>query len=120
MAWRGVPCSVAPQEGVWDSGRLYSPRGSIEVVRGGKVLWVWQDCVFGSVPIAFPFWKKHPFNCPLPFHHRWLLPSDAASPCVSSIPGHWCQCKAPALPQAWLWMCVGGLRAVKIKFSGLL
>lgn len=43
----------------------------------------------------------------VPFHHRWLVPAGAASPCISSIPGRWCLCRAPALLQAWLWMWGG-------------
>lgn len=79
------------------------------------MLWVWQGCGFGSVPVAFPLGEKHPSDCAIPFHHGWLLPSDAASPCIYGILGLWYLCRAPALPQAWLWMCSGGLRAVKIK-----
>lgn len=46
---------------VQDCGRLCS--------KGRKVLWVWQGCGFGSVPIAFPLGEKHPSDCAIPFHH---------------------------------------------------
>lgn len=89
LAQEGASCSVAPEEGAHHHRGLYSLRGSVELVAERKVLWDLQDCGFGFVLIAFPFWEKHPFD-------------------------------SPSLLQVWLWMCVGGLRAVRIKCSGVL
>lgn len=62
---------------------------------GGEERNVLQDYGFGSIPIAFPLWEKCFSDCPLHFQHSSL---PLMLPClISSIPGHWCLLRAPAL-----------------------
>lgn len=69
--------------------------GGEEDAAGLPGRWVW----------VYPYW--------FPFVGRTSLCDHPVPPWHGSL-------RAPVLFAAWLWMCVSGLRAVKIKCSGLL
>lgn len=70
-------------------------------------------------------WRGEEDAAGLPGLWLWVCPYcfsvvGRTSLCDHPVPPQHGSLQAPVLFQAWLWMCVSGLRAVKIKCSGLL
>lgn len=65
--------------------RAVQPKGQHWAGEGRKVLPDWQDCGFGSVPIAFPLWEKHTSDRPLPLQHGCFPPMLPLPPSPASL-----------------------------------